>query len=114
MHNISIKRRDSEPNKPKEYNNTALIIVADHAHNLGCFSTNAFAYVLNIKTWKASAIINPVKMLSKDIEGYMIATDHLFCKNTWISTTETDIKKISHLYEVWYKDWMRYFKKFVR
>ena len=62
----------------------------------------------------SSAIVSWNLMLSKDIEGNIIATDHLFCKNTWISTTETDIKKISHLYEVWYKDWMRYFKKFVR
>lgn len=50
-------------------------------------------------------------VLSKDIEWNIKATDHLFCKNTWVSTTETDKEKLAHIYEVWYKDWMKYFKK---
>lgn len=47
--------------------------------------------------------------LSKDIEWNVAATDHLFLKNTWISTTETNKKKILEIYQIWYKDWYNYF-----
>jgi hypothetical protein len=50
-------------------------------------------------------------VLSKDVEWNIKATDHLFCKNTWVSTAETNKEKIGHIYETWYKDGMRYFKK---
>lgn len=59
----------------------------------------------------SSAMVSRNLILSKDIEWNIIATDHLFCKNTRVSTTETDKEKISHIYETWYKDWMKYFKK---
>jgi hypothetical protein len=50
-------------------------------------------------------------VLSKDIEWNIKETDHLFCKNTWVFTAETNKEKLSHIYEVWYKDGMKYFKK---
>ena len=59
----------------------------------------------------ANAMVSWNLVLSKDIEWNIIATDHLFCKNTWVSTTETDKEKLAHIYEVWYKDGMKYFKK---
>ncbi len=59
----------------------------------------------------SSAMISWNLVLSKDVEWNIIATDHLFCKNTWVSTAETNKEKLSHIYEVWYKDWMKYFKK---
>ncbi len=59
----------------------------------------------------ANAMVSWNLVLSKDIEWNIIATDHLFCKNTWVSTTETDKEKLAHIYEVGYKDGMRYFKK---
>ena len=58
-----------------------------------------------------NAMVSWNLVLSKDIEWNIIATDHLFCKNTWVSTTETDKEKLAHIYETWYKDWMKYFKK---
>ena len=59
----------------------------------------------------SSAMVSWNLVLSKDVEWNIKATDHLFCKNTWVSTTETNKEKIGHIYEVGYKDWMRYFKK---
>ena len=59
----------------------------------------------------SNAMVSWNLMLSKDIEWNIVATDHLFCKNTWINATETNKEKIKQLYEVGYKDWMRYFKK---
>jgi hypothetical protein len=59
----------------------------------------------------ANAMVSWNLVLSKDIEWNIIATDHLFCKNTWVSTTETDKEKLAHIYEAGYKDGMRYFKK---
>lgn len=59
----------------------------------------------------SSAMVSWNLMLSKDIEWNIVATDHLFCKNIKISTTETDKEKISHIYEVWYRDGIKYFKK---
>jgi len=59
----------------------------------------------------SNAMISRNLVLSKDIEWNIVATDHLFCKNTWINATDTNKEKIKQLYEVWYKDWMKYFKK---
>lgn len=59
----------------------------------------------------SSAMISRNLVLSKDVEWNIIATDHLFCKNTWVSTAETNKEKIGHIYETWYKDGMKYFKK---
>ena len=59
----------------------------------------------------SSAIVSWNLMLSKDIEWNIKATDHLFCKNTWISITETNKEKLHHIYETWYRDGMKYFKK---
>jgi len=58
-----------------------------------------------------SAMVSWNLMVSKDVEGNIIATDHLFCKNTRVSTVETNKEKIAHIYEIWYKDWMKYFRK---
>jgi hypothetical protein len=57
-----------------------------------------------------NAMVSWNLVLSKDIEWNIIATDHLFCKNTWISTTETNREKLVNIYETWYKDGMKYFK----
>jgi NTE family protein len=59
----------------------------------------------------SSAMVSWNLVLSKDVEWNIIATDHLFCKNTWVSTTETNKEKLKNIYEVGYKDWMKYFKK---
>jgi len=59
----------------------------------------------------SSAMISRNLVLSKDVEWNIIATDHLFCKNTGVSTAETNKEKLAHIYETWYKDWMKYFKK---
>ena len=60
----------------------------------------------------SSAMVSWNLVLSKDIEWNIKATDHLFCKNTWVSTAETNKEKLKNIYEVGYKDWMRYFKKY--
>ena len=59
----------------------------------------------------SSAMVSWNLVLSKDVEWNIIATDHLFCKNTWVSTAETNKEKLKNIYEVGYKDWMKYFKK---
>ena len=59
----------------------------------------------------SSAMVSWNLVLSKDVEWNIIATDHLFCKNTWVSTTETNKEKLKNIYEIGYKDWMKYFKK---
>ena len=59
----------------------------------------------------SNAMVSRNLILSKDVEWNIKATDHLFCKNTWISTTETNKEKLKHIYEEWYKDWIKYFKK---
>lgn len=59
----------------------------------------------------SSAMVSRNLVLSKDVEWNIIATDHLFCKNTWVSTTETNKEKLKNIYEIGYKDWMKYFKK---
>lgn len=59
----------------------------------------------------SNAMVSRNLILSKDVEWNIKATDHLFCKNTWVSTAETNKEKLAHIYEVWYKDGMKYFKK---
>lgn len=59
----------------------------------------------------SSAMVSWNLILSKDVEWNIIATDHLFCKNTGVSTAETNKEKLTHIYEEGYKDWMKYFKK---
>lgn len=59
----------------------------------------------------SSAMVSWNLVLSKDVEWNIIATDHLFCKNTWVSTVEINKEKLKNIYEVGYKDWMKYFKK---
>ncbi len=59
----------------------------------------------------SNAMVSWNLILSKDVEWNIIATDHLFCKNTRVSTAETNREKLAHLYDAWYKDWMKYFKK---
>ena len=59
----------------------------------------------------SSAMISWNLVLSKDVEWNIKATDHLFCKNTWVSTAETNKEKLAHIYETGYKDWIKYFKK---
>ena len=80
-------------------------------HEVIWVTLSSFKKHQKITNLLSSAIVSWNLMLSKDIEWNIIATDHLFCKNTNISITETNKEKISHLYDVWYKDWMKYFKK---
>lgn len=80
-------------------------------HEVIWVTVSAFKKHQKVTNLLSSATVSRNLILSKDIEWNIIATDHLFCKNTWISTTETNKEKISHIYEVWYKDWMKYFKK---
>ena len=80
-------------------------------HEIIWVTVSAFKKHQKITNLLSSAMVSRNLMLSKDIEWNIIATDHLFCKNTWISTTETNKEKIFHLYETWYKDGMKYFKK---
>ena len=80
-------------------------------HEIIWVTVSSFKKHQKVTNLLSSAMVSWNLMLSKDIEWNIIATDHLFCKNTWIATTETNKEKISHIYEVWYKDWMKYFKK---
>jgi predicted acylesterase/phospholipase RssA len=59
----------------------------------------------------SNAMVSWNLVLSKDVEWNIKATDHLFCKNTWVSTAETNKEKLAHIYETGYKDWIKYFKK---
>lgn len=80
-------------------------------HEVIWVTVSSFKKHQKITNLLSSAMVSWNLILSKDIEWNIKSTDHLFCKNTWISTTETNIEKISHIYEVWYKDGMKYFKK---
>ena len=80
-------------------------------HEVIWVTVSSFKKHQKVSNLLSSAIVSRNLILSKDIEWNIIATDHLFCKNTKISTTETNKEKISHAYEMWYKDWMKYFKK---
>jgi len=80
-------------------------------HEIIWVTVSAFKKHQKVTNLLSSATVSRNLILSKDIEWNIIATDHLFCKNTWISTTETNKEKISHIYEVWYKDGMKYFKR---
>ncbi len=80
-------------------------------HEIIGVTVSSFKKHQKITNLLSSAMVSWNLILSKDIEWNIKATDHLFCKNTWVSTAETDKEKLIHIYEVWYKDWMKYFKK---
>jgi len=80
-------------------------------HEVIGVTVSSFKKHQKITNLLSSAMVSWNLILSKDVEWNIKATDHLFCKNTWISTTETNKEKIGHIYEVGYKDWMKYFKK---
>lgn len=80
-------------------------------HEVIGVTVSSFKKHQKITNLLSSAMVSWNLVLSKDVEGNIIATDHLFCKNTWVSTTETNKEKIGHIYEIWYKEWMKYFKK---
>ena len=80
-------------------------------HEVIWVTVSAFKKHQKVTNLLSSAMVSWNLILSKDVEWNIIATDHLFCKNTKTSTTETNKQKISQLYETWYKDGMKYFKK---
>ena len=80
-------------------------------HEVIGVTVSSFKKHQKITNLLSSATVSWNLILSNGVEWNIIATDHLFCKNTWISTTETNKEKIGHIYEVGYRDWMRYFKK---
>lgn len=80
-------------------------------HEVIGVTVSSFKKHQKITNLLSSAMVSWNLILSKDVEWNIKATDHLFCKNTWISTTETNKEKLWHIYEVGYKDWMKYFKK---
>lgn len=80
-------------------------------HEVIGVTVSSFKKHQKITNLLSSAMVSWNLVLSKDVEWNIIATDHLFCKNTWVSTAETNKEKLAHLYETWYKDWMKYFKK---
>lgn len=80
-------------------------------HEIIGVTVSSFKKHQKVSNLLSSATVSWNLILSKDVEWNIIATDHLFCKNTWISTTETNKEKIAHIFEVGYKDWMKYFKK---
>jgi len=80
-------------------------------HEIIWVTVSSFKKHQKITNLLSSAMVSWNLVLSKDIEWNIKATDHLFCKNTWISTRETNKEKISHIYDVWYKDGIKYFKK---
>ena len=82
-------------------------------HEVTGVTVSSFKKHQKISNLLSSAMVSWNLVLSKDVEWNIKATDHLFCKNTWVSTAETDKEKLSHLYETWYKDGMKYFKKLI-
>jgi len=80
-------------------------------HEVIWVTVSSFKKHQKVTNLLSSAMISWNLVLSKDVEWNIIATDHLFCKNTGVSTAETNKEKLGHIYEVWYKDWMKYFKK---
>lgn len=80
-------------------------------HEIIGVTVSSFKKHQKITNLLSSATVSWNLILSNGVEWNIIATDHLFCKNTKISTTETNKEKIGHIYEVGYRDWMRYFKK---
>lgn len=83
-------------------------------HEIIWVTVSSFKKHQKVTNLLSSAMVSRNLMLSKDVEWNIIATDHLFCKNTKLSTTETDKDKIARICEIWYKDWMKYFKKLKR
>ena len=84
------------------------------SHEVIWVTVSSFKKHQKVTNLLSSAMVSWNLILSKDIEWNIIATDHLFCKNTKTSTTETNKQKISQLYETWYKDWIKYFKKLLK
>lgn len=80
-------------------------------HEVIWVTVSSFKKHQKVSNLLSNAMVSWNLILSKDIEWNIIATDHLFCKNTRTSTTETNKEKIHQLYENWYKDGMKYFKK---
>ena len=79
-------------------------------HEVIWVTVSSFKKHQKITNLLSSAMVSWNLMVSKDIEWNIIATDHLFCKNTWISTAETNKEKLSQIYKIWYRDWIKYFK----
>ena len=80
-------------------------------HEVIGVTVSSFKKHQKISNLLSSAIVSWNLVLSKDVEWNIIATDHLFCKNTWVSTAETNKEKLKNIYDIGYKDWMKYFKK---
>ena len=80
-------------------------------HEVIGVTVSSFKKHQKITNLLSSAMVSWNLVLSKDVEWNIIATNHLFCKNTGVSTAETNKEKLAHIYETWYKDWMKYFKK---
>ena len=83
-------------------------------HEIIWVTVSSFKKHQKVSNLLSNAMVSWNLILSKDVEWNIIATDHLFCKNTKTSTTETNKEKIHQLYENWYKDGMKYFKKMKR
>ena len=83
-------------------------------HEVIWVTVSSFKKHQKVSNLLSNAMVSWNLILSKDVEWNIIATDHLFCKNTKTSTTETNKEKIHQLYENWYKDGMKYFKKMKR
>ena len=80
-------------------------------HEIIGITVSSFKKHQKVSNLLSNAMVSRNLILSKDIEWNIKATNHLFCKNTWISTTETNKEKLVHIYETWYRDWLKYFKK---
>lgn len=80
-------------------------------HEVIWVTVSSFKKHQKITNLLSSAMVSWNLVLSKDVEWNIKATDHLFCKNTWVSTAETNREKLKKIYEVGYKDGMKYFKK---
>lgn len=80
-------------------------------HEVIGVTVSSFKKHQKITNLLSSAMVSWNLVLSKDVEWNIKATDHLFCKNTWVFTAETNRDKLKNIYEVWYRDGMKYFKK---
>lgn len=83
-------------------------------HEVIWVTVSSFKKHQKITNLLSSAMVSWNLVLSKDVEWNIKATDHLFCKNTWVSTAETNKEKLKNIYEGGYKDGMRYFKKMMK
>lgn len=80
-------------------------------HEVIGVTVSSFKKHQKITNLLSSAMVSWNLVLSKDVEWNIKATEHLFCKNTWVFTAETNKEKLKNIYEIWYKDGIRYFKK---